>query len=380
MWNFDWPKAYPETSAHGMLKLNPEDFQVDEIPLMIPAGEGEHIYLHIKKREVNTHWVGRLLAEKFGVKENDVSYAGQKDRYAVTTQWFSIYAPKVEMVLEPRPFPDEDIEILSQTRHSKKLRRGDLVGNRFNITLRHVKANAETLEGIGEEKKVSIDELKQSIEENLQAIKKNGVPNYFGLQRFGRGGGNMDQALAMLTGQRREKNRQKKSMYLSAARSYIFNQVLAARIEKGLWGKSLAGDIDVSGAGIQAAEKATAPMWGRGRLTSLEETLELEKAISEPYQDLCDGMEHAGLNQERRDIVSNSENMQWQWLEQDSADETEASEGELTLNISFALASGHYATSLLQEFMQVEEPDRFDDTPFVYDASINAAKSREESK
>jgi tRNA pseudouridine13 synthase len=380
MWNFDWPKAYPETSAHGILKRNPEDFQVDEIPLAIPAGEGEHIYLHIKKREVNTHWVGRLLAEKFGVKENDVSYAGQKDRYAVTTQWFSIYAPKVEMVLEARPFPDEDIEILSQTRHTKKLRRGDLVGNRFNITLRDVKANAEILEDINEEKKVSLDELKQSIEENLQAIKKNGVPNYFGLQRFGRGGGNMDQALAMLTGQRREKNRQKKSMYLSAARSYIFNQVLAARIEKGLWGKPLAGDIDVSGAETQAAEKATAPMWGRGRLTSLAETLELEKTISEPYQDLCDGMEHAGLNQERRDIVSNSENMQWQWLEQDLAAESAESEGELTLNISFALASGHYATSLLQEFMQVEEPDRFEDKPFVYDASINAAKSREESK
>ncbi|OUS39508.1 hypothetical protein A9R00_09510 [Oleispira antarctica] len=376
MWNFDWPKAYPETNAQGILKLNPEDFQVDEIPLMIPAGEGEHIYLHIKKREVNTHWVGRLLAEKFGVKENDVSYAGQKDRYAVTTQWFSIYAPKIDMALDARPFPDEDIEILTQTRHSKKLRRGDLVGNRFNITLRNVQANEDALK----QKKTSIEELKSAIEENLQAIKKNGVPNYFGLQRFGRGGGNMDQALAMLTGQRREKNRQKKSMYLSAARSYIFNQVLAARIEKGLWGKSLAGDIDVTGAETQAAEKATAPMWGRGRLTSQTETLELEKTISEPHQDLCDGMEHAGLNQERRDIVSNSENMQWQWLEQNSTDESAIDEGELTLNISFALASGHYATSLLQEFMQVEEPDRFEDKPFVYDASVNAANSKTENK
>jgi tRNA pseudouridine13 synthase len=369
MWNFDWPKAYPETNAQGILKLNPEDFQVDEIPLMTPSGEGEHIYLHIKKREVNTHWVARLLAEKFGVKENDVSYAGQKDRYAVTTQWFSIYAPKIELTLESRPFSEEDIEILVQTRHSKKLRRGDLVGNRFNITLRNVKAN--------EDSDISTEELKQSIEDNLQAIKKKGVPNYFGLQRFGRGGGNMDQALAMLTGQRREKNRQKKSMYLSAARSYIFNQVLAARIEKGLWGKSLAGDIDVSGAETQAAEKATAPMWGRGRLTSLEETLALEKTIAEPHQDLCDGMEHAGLNQERRDIVSNTENMQWQWLE-DGDDSS-------SLKISFALASGHYATSLLQEFMQVEEPDRFDgksfeEKPFVYNASINAAKNKAEGK
>lgn len=343
MWNFDWPKAYPETNAKGILKLNPEDFQVDEIPLMMPAGEGEHIYLHIKKREVNTHWVARLLSEKFGVKENDVSYAGQKDRYAVTTQWFSIYAPKIDITLEARPFPDEDIEILAQTRHTKKLRRGDLVGNRFNIVLRDIKsAEAET---VGD---TPIETLKAAIEKNLAAIKQNGVPNYFGLQRFGRGGGNMDQALAMLTGQRREKNRQKKSMYLSAARSYIFNQVVGARIEKGLWGKSLAGDVDVAGNDTTTAEKATAPMWGRGRLTSKEQTLQLEKDISGPHHELCDGMEHAGLNQERRELVSNTENMQWQWLSNNE------------LNINFALASGHYATSVLQEFIQVEEPDRFE--------------------
>jgi tRNA pseudouridine13 synthase len=357
MWNFDWPKAYPETSAHGILKLKPEDFQVDEIPLMTPKGEGEHIYLHIKKRKVNTHWVARLLAEKFGVKEHDVSYAGQKDRYAVTTQWFSIYAPKIEIELEARPFPDEDIEILVQTRHSKKLRRGDLIGNRFNIVLRDIKTADDSAD-------LQASDLQQAIEDNLQKIKLNGVPNYFGLQRFGRGGGNMDQALAMLTGQRREKNRQKKSMYLSAARSYIFNEVLSARIEQDLWGKPLAGDVDTSANETQDANKATAPMWGRGRLNSQTETLALEQKISEPLQDLCNGMEHAGLNQERREIVSSIENLQWQWLTEGSGEDNSAA-----LNISFALASGHYATSVLQEFIQVTEPDRYEDKPFVYNAS-----------
>lgn len=357
MWNFDWPKAYPETSAHGILKLKPEDFQVDEIPLMTPKGEGEHIYLHIKKREVNTHWVARLLAEKFGVKEHDVSYAGQKDRYAVTTQWFSIYAPKIEIELEKRPFPDEDIEILVQTRHSKKLRRGDLIGNRFNIVLRDIKTADDSAD-------LQASDLQQAIEDNLQKIKLNGVPNYFGLQRFGRGGGNMDQALAMLTGQRREKNRQKKSMYLSAARSYIFNEVLSARIEQDLWGKPLAGDIDTSANETQDTNKATAPMWGRGRLNSQTEALALEQKISEPLQDLCNGMEHAGLNQERREIVSSIENLQWKWLTEGSSEDSSAA-----LNISFALASGHYATSVLQEFIQVTEPDRYEDKPFVYNAS-----------
>jgi len=366
MWNFNWPKAYPETQAQGMLKIKPEDFQVDEIPLVSPSGEGEHIYLHIKKREVNTHWVSRLLAEKFGVKELDVSYAGQKDRYAVTTQWFSIYAPKVEMVLESRPFPDEDIEILAQTRHSKKLRRGDHIGNRFEIVLRDIKSSESETENEG------IDHLKQAVEDNLQKIKLNGVPNYFGLQRFGRGGGNMDQALAMLTGQRREKNRQKKSMYLSAARSYIFNQVLGARIEQGLWGKPLAGDIDTSANETQNASQATAPMWGRGRLNSQAETLALEKNIAEPLEDLCNGMEHAGLNQERRAIVSSIENMQWQWLESD--------ESTVGLKISFALASVHYATSVLQEFINVIEPDRYEDKPFVYNASESITNPARETK
>jgi tRNA pseudouridine13 synthase len=150
-------------------------------------------------------------------------------------------------------------------------------------------------------------------------------------------------------------------MYLSAARSYIFNEVLAARIQQGLWGKSMAGDIDVSANETQDAGKATAPMWGRGRLNSQTETLALEQSIAEPLLDLCNGMEHAGLNQERREIVSIIENMQWQWLKEE--------DDSSSLKISFALASGHYATSVLQESIQVTEPDRYEDKPFVYNAS-----------
>lgn len=342
MWNFDWPKAYPATQAQGILKLNPEDFVVEEIPLMSPIGEGEHVYLQVRKRAVNTHWVARLLAEKFGVKEQDVSYAGQKDRYAVTTQWFSIYAPKSELQLDTRPFSEEDIEILVQTRHSKKLRRGDLVGNRFNISLQHITAADGS----------NLEALKQAVESNLAQIKKGGVPNYFGLQRFGRDGGNMDQALAMLTGQRREKNRQKKSMYLSAARSYIFNEVIAARIKQGGWGKILDGDVDVEKKPVNIARLATAPMWGRGRLPSQNETLLLEKTVSGPNHELSEGMEFSGLNMERRVIVSNPENMQWQWQT--------CQDNQLSLTISFALAAGHYATSVLQEFIVVAEPERFE--------------------
>jgi tRNA pseudouridine13 synthase len=113
-------------------------------------------------------------------------------------------------------------------------------------------------------------------------------------------------------------------------------------------------------------------MWGRGRLNCQSETLILEQTISEPLQDLCNGMEHAGLNQERREIVSSIENMQWQWLK--------GEEGSSDLNISFALASGHYATSVLQEFMRVTEPDRYEDKPFVYNASESISAPASESK
>ena len=339
VWNFDWPKAYPDTQARGVLKQQIDDFKVDEIPLGPFTGEGEHVVLHIKKQGVNTHWVGNLIAEAYGVKEQDVSYAGKKDRHGVTTQWFSVYLPKaqaakVEEILAPDYFAaksenDEVIEILSQGRHSKKLRRGDLLGNRFTITLRDVQGD-RTL-----------------IEANLERIKQQGVPNYFGAQRFGHGGGNMDHALAMLTGKVQVRNRNKKGMYLSAARSYLFNQVIGERIQRGLWHQALEGDLDSQGQPTQLSEQASAPLWGRGRLSSTAKTLELEQQMAEPLAELCEGMEHAGLNQERRVIVCVAEGLRWQW----------STDGCLTL--SFALAAGQYATSVIDEIMLVTEADRW---------------------
>jgi tRNA pseudouridine13 synthase len=330
-WNFDWPKPYPDTQATAVLKAEPEHFQVDEIPLIQPQGEGEHVYIYIRKKNVNTHWVAKLIAKAFGVKEMDVSYAGMKDRHAVTTQWFSVYAPKSELVLTERPFEGEDVEVIQQVRHSKKLRRGDLLGNRFKIRLTDLQGD------------------QTAIDANLNQIKQQGVANYFGAQRFGHDGGNMDKALSMLTGERRERNKQKRSIYLSAARSYIFNEVLAARIAQGLWGKSIAGDIDVEGQSVDSAELATAPMWGRGKLSSAESCLALETQIAESQPELCDGLEHAGLNQERRHLVSTVEGLSWCWHDQQQ------------LELTFSLAAGQYATSVLDAFVTVTEPDRLVD-------------------
>jgi len=319
----EWPHAYPQTDASGTLKAENADFRVDEIPLAQPCGEGEHVWLHIEKNGANTAWISKKLAELAGVKEMDVGYAGMKDRNAITRQWFSIYLPRVEAP-DFSQLNDEEMTLLTQTRHSKKLRRGDLLGNRFEILLTQVQGD------------------KDVIEKNLLQIREHGVPNYFGAQRFGHGGGNIESGRAMLAGEFKVKNRNKKSIYLSAVRSLIFNDVLAERIKRGLWGLSIAGDImDDSGV-------PTAPLWGRGRLSSTEETLTLETEVAENHAALCDGLEHAGLSQERRAVAAVPANFGWEWQEKaDSAD----------LRLTFSLAAGYYATSVIREIMHTEEKE-----------------------
>ena len=318
-----WPHAYPISGACGLLKRENADFKVDEIPLAQPCGEGEHVWLHIEKNGANTAWIAKKLAELAGVKEMDVGYAGMKDRNAITRQWFSIYLPRVEAP-DFSQLNDDEMTVLSQTRHSKKLRRGDLLGNRFTIRLRQVEGDPA------------------AVEQNLQRIREQGVPNYFGEQRFGHGGGNIESGRDMLAGKFRVKNRNKKSIYLSAVRSLIFNDVVAERIQRGLWGKGLSGDV------MDDAGQPTAPLWGRGRLASTAEALALEEQVAAQHADLCDGLEHAGLKQERRALAALPANMTWEWQESPAGRD---------LVLTFSLPAGYYATSLIREVMQAEEKE-----------------------
>lgn len=314
----NWPKAYPETQARGILKTQPADFKVTELPLVLPCGEGEHVWLYIEKTGANTAWIAKRLAKLAGIKEMDVGYAGLKDRHAITKQWFSVYLPK-GVVPDFSQLNDSEMTVLEQSRHSKKLRRGDLLGNKFEILLREVQGERAV------------------IERNLAWVQSQGVPNYFGAQRFGHDGGNVEAGRAMLAREIKVKSPEKKSIYLSAVRSFIFNEVLAQRIEQGWWGKTLAGDIIEQG-------HATAPLWGRGRLTSGEDCLALEQFVAARYPELCDGLEHAGLSQERRRLVALADRLSWQWQENDQ------------LALTFSLPAGYYATSLLQEVLQASEP------------------------
>jgi len=316
-----WPHAYPASGARAALKRLNEDFIVTELPLQLPSGAGEHLWLDVEKNGANTAFVAQQLAAAAGVEERDVGYAGLKDRYAITRQWFSIYLPKGETP-DLTQLQHPEFKVLGQSRHVKKLRPGDLLGNRFRIVLRDVTGDRD------------------AIEANLKAVASHGVPNYFGAQRFGHDGGNVEQGRAMLAREIRVRNPKKKGIYLSAVRSFVFNEVLALRIQQGLWGKTLPGDV------MDEAGQPTGPLWGRGRVTTTDQAQALENGVAERHAVLCDGMEHAGLDQERRSLVASPGEMAWEWPHADQ------------LVITFSLPAGNYATSVLGEILCTTEPDR----------------------
>jgi tRNA pseudouridine13 synthase len=319
-----WPNAYPPSGASATLKFLNEDFRVTELPLQLPCGEGEHIWLDIEKNGANTAFVAQQLAEAAGVQERDVGYAGLKDRYAITRQWFSIYFPKGDTPDLTR-LQHPEFKVLTQSRHLKKLRPGDLQGNRFRIVLRDVSGDPGAM---------------QAVEANLKAVAARGAPNYFGAQRFGFDGGNVEQGRAMLAREIRVRNPKKKGIYLSAVRSFVFNEVLALRIQQGLWGQTLPGDV------MDEAGQPTGPLWGRGRVITTAQAQALEMGVAKRHATLCDGMEHAGLDQERRALAARPTDMSWAWPQAHQ------------LVLSFSLPAGNYATSVLNEILRTTEPER----------------------
>lgn len=322
----------------------PEDFQVEELPSFEPSGEGEHLLLEIRKRGANTAQVARVLAGWAGLPEMAVGYAGMKDRHALTTQRFSVHLPR-RVAPEVAALASDEIEVLSSTWHNRKLQRGALAGNRFRLVLRDV-------EGVP-----------TAIAERLARIATRGLPNWFGEQRFGRDGGNVPGALAMFAGRRLRKDQ--RALLLSAARSALFNRVLAARVEQDSWDRPLDGEVWMldgsrSVFGPEPWSDALAdrlhrfdihpsgPLWGAGELRSAGEALAVEHAALQDEQSLAlrAGLEAAGLKQERRALRLRPALMQHRWLE------------AATLELVFALPPGCYATAVLHELGPVEDASR----------------------
>lgn len=306
--SLDLPRAYGELTATAIFRDQPEDFQVDEDLGFTPCGTGEHVFLHIRKRGENTAWVAEKIAALAKVNINDVGYCGRKDRHAVTTQWFSVYLPKA---VEPAwdEINSESINVLAVSRHQQKLRRGDHKQNHFIICLRQLKTDDKNT-------------LQQKIEKIFT-----GVPNYFGEQRFGRDGNNLREAQLILAEGKRYRDKQKRGLMLSAARSYLFNQVLAARVIAGNWSIPINGEV---------ANFATGPLWGRGRSLVTADLALFEQHVLADWHEWCDGLEHAGLSQERRALQLIPRETGYEWHGQN-------------LLLKFSLDAGEFATAVLHE-------------------------------
>jgi tRNA pseudouridine13 synthase len=328
------PHTYGPPPATGILRQDPEDFQVEEDLGFEPEGEGEHLWVWIEKREINTDQVARQLAKVAGVRQGDVSYAGLKDRHAVTRQWFSIHLLKADIALAVR-WQDVNWRVLRAVKARRKIRRGSLHGNRFIITLREIQGD------------------KQAIAPRLRQIAESGVPNYFGEQRFGRD--NLTQAEAMARGELRVADRHLRGIYLSSLRSAIFNAVLACRVRDGNWSRALPGEAlnlngsrsffvaDIIDESIinRLAEgdiHPTGPLWGKGEPPCHGEALAREGAIVAQCPAIwLQSCIDAGMEQERRALRLAVHNLAWEWLD-DSA-----------LKLAFRLPAGAYATVVLRE-------------------------------
>lgn len=330
--------AFGGPPVSGVMRAQPEDFFVDEVLGFDPEGEGEHVLLHIEKRNTNTQWLADQLAHYAGIPKRDVSYAGLKDRNAVTRQWFSL---GLAGMAEPdwASLDIENVQILQHVRHRRKLRRGTLQGNRFQLLIRELQGDLETLQT------------------RLQQLAQQGVPNYFGEQRFGHDGANLQQAMAMFQG-RRIKNRHKRSLYLSAARSFLFNDLLSQRVGAGNWNRAITGDVmllagtnsyfvpDEYDAEIQQRLDTfdihpSGCLWGKGETPAQAEAAVLETKLAQMHPKLCRGLEQAGLKQERRSLRLPIADLEW---------ELDSSQQQLELR--FFLPAGSYATTVLRELVK----------------------------
>lgn len=328
------PYAHGGPAATGQIRQQPEDFIVEEILGFTPTGEGEHVFLQIQKRGENTDYLARQIAKYAELPRMAVSYAGLKDRHAVTTQWFGVHIPGKREV-DWSGLESESVKVLQAVRHNRKLKTGALKGNRFTITVRELQGD------------------RAGLEERLAQIKAEGVPNYFGPQRFGRDGNNLAQAEALFKGELKLRDRKLEGIYLSAARSEIFNRVLARRVCDGTWNHALEGDVFMfpDSHSIFRAELGeetlrrvaeqeihpSGPLWGIGELATSGAALALEKAAAAECPVLCEGLERAKMEPSRRPLRLTVPDLGFAFPD------------ETSLRLSFSLPAGAYATVVLRE-------------------------------
>jgi tRNA pseudouridine13 synthase len=332
------PVAFPDLPpVGGRVGAEPEDFLVDEVPAYAASGKGEHQYVQVQKRLLTTPELARRLGKACGVNERDVGYAGLKDKYAVTTQWLSL---ATKTVISPELALGEGVKILAVTRHDNKLRTGHLLGNRFTITLLGVHEN-----GL------------ERAEQIAAGLRAEGLPNYFGAQRFGHAGRNLPDALAWLGRGGRGRNRFEQKLFPSVVQSELFNRYLSARLALGITQLINGEVVRLEGAGamfrVDEVEKEqprfaardlhlTGPMIGPKMRPAAADALALEQRLTSEL-----GLDEAmlgALGREapgtRRDLFAPLPDLRL---------EAVTDRAQPALRLSFTLPAGGYATEVLRQ-------------------------------
>ncbi|TXS95391.1 tRNA pseudouridine(13) synthase TruD [Parahaliea maris] len=344
-----WPTAGAAPTGRGLIRCTPEDFVVREQLGFAPDGSGEHAFLHLEKRGLNTADLAQRISEISGVPLRDIGFSGMKDRNAVTSQWLSVG-------LAGQPEPDwlqleikGDVRVLEATRHGRKLRRGVHRANSFCLTLRQLQAD------------------RVELEQRLAGVRSGGVPNYFGEQRFGLGGSTLAQARQWAARSNsgrggRKISRNRRSLYLSALRSLLFNRLLAQRVEEATWNTILPGDVcslqgtrsrfacEQPDADITARASAgdlhpALPLWGRGEALQGDARQRAQAPVLAEEEGVCAFLEQAGLSLDYRPARALPDDFCWEFCDDDS------------LQLTFSLGAGSYATAVLAQILEYSQGD-----------------------
>jgi tRNA pseudouridine13 synthase len=328
----------------GRIRVVPEDFQVEERPLYLPCGEGEHLYVKVTKRLLSTPDLIRRLSSLLGIKVQGIGSAGLKDARAVTTQMLSLHGVTAERV--ERLTTDEyvlSVEVLG--RHRNRLRPGHHAGNRFRLVVRN-----------------PADHAGRTVPLVLQMLRERGVPNYFGPQRQGRRGDNYQVGAELLADEaRRQKmSRAKRMWYVNSLQSHLFNQILARRLDRldrvfaGDWAMKTengacflvesaeqeqprADRFEISPTGILFGSRVS---WAEGEPGLIERTVVSENGMTP--EGLTQAAKTCGFRGERRPLRVRLDGIEW------ALDDN-------VLTVNFALPPGAYATNVLRELMKTPE-------------------------